>query len=86
MSEFRLAQTLNGLSQRPLDGAAGNFDAFTAPLTPDLVRTIDPHVASQDAFNLRSQHLITLGVGTAQNQVAPPRSTAQRSLRSLCWL
>ena len=49
-----------------LDRAAGHFGALSVHLVPDLISAVDLHVGLPDSLDLRGQHLITLGSGSAQ--------------------
>src|SRR5690606_25062272 len=52
------------------DRAAGNGDAFSVELLPDLVGTVDLHVGSPHTFDVRSQCTVTLCALTSQGRVA----------------
>jgi len=66
--------TQAGAAHQAFDGAAGGLEALAPQLAPDLFRAIHLHIGLPNTFNLRGQHLITLGTGAAQRRIALLRS------------
>lgn len=54
------------VAHQVFDGAASDRNSLTLQLPPDLVCTINPEIGSPNSPNVRHQHFIAAGAGTAK--------------------